>query len=310
VIPHYRHTQFGWVTIGSIAAGLVFVIPLVAVPGAPGGVALLAAILVLAGLAFSTLTVEVDASEIRVRFTGGLLRKRVALDELRDRRVVRNPWFYGWGIHKIPGGWIWNVSGLDAVELLLADGRVLRIGTDEPEALSRAIAAVAPTATAHGAHGAHGMGRHAERRRPWLALVAAAAVVAGVGAVVGIVRLQMRPPEVNVTSQTLSVHTLFYGQDYPLSEITSVSVERCLPRILMRTNGFAGGGTLRGWFRLEGWGEGKLFVEQGYSPFLVVRLRSGFVVLNFADPEKTRAMAIEIERLRQPAEDSGPKTLS
>jgi hypothetical protein len=307
LIPHYRHTQFGWVIIGSIAAALVLVVPLVAVPGAPGGVVLLAAFLVLAGLAFSTLTVEVDAAEIRIRFTGGLVRKRVALAELRSHRVVRNPWIYGWGIHKIPGGWIWNVSGLDAVELLLADGRVLRVGTDEPSQLSSAIATVAPAATAHGAHG---IGRHVERRRPWLALVAAAAVVAGVGAILGIVRLQMRPPEVNVTSETLSVHTLFYGQDYPLSEITSVSVERCLPRVLMRTNGFAGGGVLRGWFRLEGWGEGKLFVEQGQSPFLVVRLRTGFVVLSFADPEKTRAIAGELENLRAPATDAVPKTLS
>jgi hypothetical protein len=297
VIPHYRHTQFGWVIIGSIAATLLCVIPLVAVPGAPGGVVLLAGILVLAGLAFSTLTVEVDASEIRIRFTGGLVRKRVALAELRAQRVVRNPWLYGWGIHKIPGGWIWNVSGLDAVELLLVDGRVLRVGTDEPEALARAIARVAPEA---GAASAGTGAAPAGRRSAWLAVAAAAVVVAGVLALVGAAYVQTRPPEVNVTPQTLSVRSLFYGDDYPLAEITGVSLERCLPRILMRTNGFAGGGVLRGWFRLEGLGEGKLFVDLGSSPFLVVRLRRGYVILNFSDPAKTQALHGELESLRQP----------
>jgi hypothetical protein len=36
--------------------------------------------------------------------------------------------------------WVWNVSGLDAVELTLRSGRRFRIGTDEPEELAKAIA--------------------------------------------------------------------------------------------------------------------------------------------------------------------------
>jgi len=36
---------------------------------------------------------------------------------------------------------LWNVSGLRAVEFLLKDGSRFRIGTDEPEALVKAIEA-------------------------------------------------------------------------------------------------------------------------------------------------------------------------
>jgi hypothetical protein len=50
---------------------------------------------------------------------------------------------YGWGIHYYGKGWLYNVAGLDAVEIRLTSGRRLRIGTDEPEvpceAISRAI---------------------------------------------------------------------------------------------------------------------------------------------------------------------------
>ena len=53
--------------------------------------------------------------------------------------VVRNPIIYGWGMHMIPRGWVYNVSGRSAVEVNLKDGTRLRLGTDEPEALVRAI---------------------------------------------------------------------------------------------------------------------------------------------------------------------------
>ena len=35
--------------------------------------------------------------------------------------------------------WLWNVSGLQAVELVLNNGKRFRIGTDEPENLVNAI---------------------------------------------------------------------------------------------------------------------------------------------------------------------------
>jgi hypothetical protein len=45
--------------------------------------------------------------------------------------------------------------------------------------------------------------------------------------------------------------------------VTDISLRQGLPPILARTNGFARAGTLRGYFKTEGLGEGKLFVERG-----------------------------------------------
>jgi len=39
----------------------------------------------------------------------------------------------------ISGGWMYNVWGLDAVELNLTSGKVFRIGTDEPAELLAAV---------------------------------------------------------------------------------------------------------------------------------------------------------------------------
>ena len=292
---HYRHTQVGWVTIGSIlGGGLLLLVLLAGIRELPGAwIAVLP--LLLAGLLFATLTVEVDASELRVAYTGGVIRRRVALAQLRSVRPVSNPWYYGWGIHKLRGGWIWNVSGFEAVELCLVDGSLWRVGTDEPDALARALAAAAPHAhaPAHDAPPRAGSDLAAAPfagGRPWRTVAVAAVVLAGAALFVLPFYLQTRDPKVTITSEQLRIENLFYGQDYPLAEVTGVSLEPRLPRVLARTNGFAGGGLLRGWFAVEGLGKGKLFVDTGNGPFVVVRLRSGFVIFNVRDSEATRAL--------------------
>lgn len=88
---------------------------------------------------FHSLTVQIDTESIGLSFGPGLIRKRIPLSEIVSCRPIRNSWLLGFGIRYVFDGWMWNVSGLDAVQLTFADGRHFRIGTDEPEVLSRAI---------------------------------------------------------------------------------------------------------------------------------------------------------------------------
>jgi hypothetical protein len=90
---------------------------------------------------FSRLTVRVDGAEIRVAFGPGWPRRVFGSHEVVGFRQVRNKWYYGWGVRGIPGGWMYNVWGLDAVELELASGKKFRIGTNEPEELVAALSA-------------------------------------------------------------------------------------------------------------------------------------------------------------------------
>jgi hypothetical protein len=48
-------------------------------------------------------------------------------------------WWWRWGIHLTPGDRLCNVGGLDAVDIALADGRMLRLGSDECGALVQAL---------------------------------------------------------------------------------------------------------------------------------------------------------------------------
>lgn len=92
------------------------------------------------GLVFSSLTIEIDTDTLSWSFGWGVWTKRIPLGEIASVVPVRNPWWYGFGIHRTPRGWLYNVSGLEAVEISLRSGRKLRLGTDEPAKLASELA--------------------------------------------------------------------------------------------------------------------------------------------------------------------------
>lgn len=144
--PIYKHTQRGSVMMAILilsVLGLTVLAVQATQSGAP--VLLLATLfLVLAVtiLTFSSLTVSVDAQQVRIAFGPGMLRRSFPVADITGVGVVRNAVWMGLGIHFFPGGLIYNVSGLDGVEIIFKNGRKVRIGTDEPAVLARAIEGV------------------------------------------------------------------------------------------------------------------------------------------------------------------------
>jgi hypothetical protein len=142
----YRHTQIGWTLIVLVVAVVVAELTIVAFSAPQGTLAvalsgaLVAVVAVMLAL-FSTLTVAVDDRALRLWFGLGSLRRDVMLADVTSARKVRNHWYAGWGVRIIPRGRLYNVGGLDAVELQMDNGRVVRVGTDQPDALLAAIKA-------------------------------------------------------------------------------------------------------------------------------------------------------------------------
>jgi hypothetical protein len=135
----YRHSQSGTVTIvtvGAAAAAITLSVFLRVLPA----IHLVFAGLLLACLqVLGSLTVEVGQGAVRLHFGHGVVRREFRVGQIRRVAVVRNRWYTGWGIHRLQSGWLYNVSGLDAVEIELGSGEVNRIGTDEPQELAAAI---------------------------------------------------------------------------------------------------------------------------------------------------------------------------
>lgn len=282
----YRHTQPGWVVLATTVPAGLLALGVAATSRDALPLGIVAAVILAAAALFSALTVQVDADHLSARFGPGPIRRRIALSDVRAATVVSNPWWYGWGLRLIPGGTLYNVSGLSAVELVLRDGGVWRVGTDEPEALLAAV--LARTGPLAPLDAAEQRARGAAAKRTWVVAAALGAAFAlGLG---GLLAAQHRAPTVTVDASALTIESALYDARVPLSEVRDVALVEQLPRVLARTNGYATGETLRGWFRVEGLGEGRLYVEAEHPPFVVVKHAQGFVIVGFADAARTRQL--------------------
>jgi hypothetical protein len=139
----YRHQQTSYVAYGAVFFGLVLLAVLSSAGGASSDsvivIVVLLAVLLPVGIVFGRLTVSVDSTSVLVAFGWGWPKRRIDLADVMSVRHVRNRWYEGWGIHRVPGGWLYNVGGFDAVELKLRSGKVFRIGTNEPAVLAETI---------------------------------------------------------------------------------------------------------------------------------------------------------------------------
>lgn len=136
---HYKHTQRGTLIIVLLSIGMAADALVSGLSPDRTGNMLIFAILAISMMLFATLRVVIDDEYVRLSFGIGLIRTKFAISEITSCEIVRNKWYHGWGIHYIGNGTLYNVSGLDAVEIVMGNGRKYRIGTDEPQKLLAAV---------------------------------------------------------------------------------------------------------------------------------------------------------------------------
>jgi len=137
----YKHTQIGYLII-FVSLAVVLSLGIILTQSDFNSVILATMVFILFLLvSFSSLKVIIDENYLRIKFGYGIFRKRFSLKEIISVKIVRNPWYYGWGIRRWvwPRMWIFNVSGFDAIEIKMKNGEVYRIGTDEPKKLEQTI---------------------------------------------------------------------------------------------------------------------------------------------------------------------------
>jgi len=143
--PLYEHTQAGWPMRLAFAAGALTMVILAAAPlpqiGRTPTWALLAgaALSLAVGWCFSSLTVRVSEEAVKLHFGFGWPSKTVPLGDITAASVTRTTFLEGWGVHRTRRGWLYNVSGFDAVIVQRNDGSALLIGSDEAPRLKAAI---------------------------------------------------------------------------------------------------------------------------------------------------------------------------
>ncbi len=137
----YKHTQVGTLII-TVSLILVLLFGYLLTTVEYNSQIIIIMVLAIAILAsFSALNSSIDKNYLKIRFGYGLYKRRFLLKEINSVEIVRNKWYYGWGIRV----WFWpkmtifNVSGFDAVEIIMNNSIRFRIGTDDPKGLETAI---------------------------------------------------------------------------------------------------------------------------------------------------------------------------
>jgi hypothetical protein len=135
----YKHTQIGYLFNIILSISLLILLFIGVVYEFTPIVLALFIFLLLSLVLFPSLTIEIDKTKLIIRFGLGIISKNFNLENIRSCRVAKNPWYYGWRISLTPHGWLYNISGLSSVEILMKNGKRYSLGTDEPERLEYAI---------------------------------------------------------------------------------------------------------------------------------------------------------------------------
>jgi hypothetical protein len=143
--PFYEHTQAGWpMRVAFLAGALTFFAMSFLQDLRQSGYAQFAMLggallMVVVGWLWSSLTVRIVDGTLHLRFGPGFPRKSVSLADIAAVEVTRTTFWEGWGVHLTRRGWLYNVSGFDAVLVRQHDGKSFMVGTDEPRRLKAAL---------------------------------------------------------------------------------------------------------------------------------------------------------------------------
>ena len=138
-MTRYEHAQIGHAIIWSVLAIILVASGGLIRASADRATAVVSIILLICIFLFYKLTITIDDETLCASFGPGIVRKKVRLAEIVRCDPIRIRWWYGWGIHLTPYGWLYNVSGFHAVVITLRDGKKVALGTDDPHGLVAAI---------------------------------------------------------------------------------------------------------------------------------------------------------------------------
>jgi hypothetical protein len=192
---------------------------------------------------------------------------------------VKNSFIYGIGVHMVPSGWLYNVSGKYAIELSFkSNNKKIRIGTDKPDEISHIInkqinGSMAGSYFDKGGHGGLYL----------IGVMIAATIILPIL----LISYGGRETEITLSDSSMKLSGM-YGLQMEYSDIKQADTMQTLPAIRSRTNGYASGKILKGHFKLKDQSKVMLFIKKGVPPYICIKTSGETIYLNSYSPVKTR----------------------
>jgi len=287
-----NYTQFGTFTVALLLPILLFLTYMfINSAGNHGPETIIflitALIFLIALLIFYQLTIIVDGNAISFKLGIGLIGKSYKISDIKSCRPFRNSPFLGFGIKMLWNGWLYNVSGLKAIELqFYSKDSIVRIGTNRPEEISEVINGLIDKRIPEG------MEITPKKNMLNTRLIVVSLVIL---LVIVVLFSGTQETKVKVDNNGFTIRGI-YGLTIPYSDISQIDTVSSFPRISMRTNGFAFRGSLSGNFRFADKSSAKLFVKTGNPPYILIKSKDRVpIYLNFKDKQKTRNLYMELK---------------
>jgi hypothetical protein len=228
-------------------------------------------------LIFYKLTIIVDNANVSFKLGIGLVRKTYKIEDLKSCKSVTNSALNGIGIRMLSNGWLYNVSGFKAIELQFVNKKsVVRIGTNNPDEISQLVQSLiggeVPSNTSD------------IKAKKWINPLWFLSILL-IPALIIIPNYQ--ETKVLLNDNEFKIKGI-YGLTIPYTDLERVDTISVLPKISLRTNGYAFGKTLIGNFKFQDDSYAKLFVKKGFGPYILIKSKDRKpVYINFENKEKT-----------------------
>jgi hypothetical protein len=281
------YTQFGTFSVAVMVPILILLVIMLIITGLNDPVPSIVMIFVIVTLIvclliFYKLTIEIDDTHVAFKLGTGLVKRKYALKDIEGCRPVKNSLLYGIGIRLTSDGWLYNVSGLYAIELTFRNKKSkIRIGTDKPEEVAETINKLLKNpGTGSGYETAFDSSNRSGN------YILASIILLGLALPIILIISGGRGTKLEFSDSSFAIKGT-YGFNVDYSKIILIDTISSLPKIKVRTNGYVLGNTLKGNFKLYDQTKVKLFVEEGIPPYIHIKTDATDLYLNFKDPVAT-----------------------
>lgn len=234
------------------------------------------------------IVIEIDENQISFKFGIGLLKRTYQINELTSCSSVRCSLLNGFGIRKIANGWLYNISGLNAIELRFNDKKsIIRIGTNNSDEIVNLVS--------------NFIKQHQDTTKSpeienkisidwgkWIGCVAL---------VIGILSFfyTIKNDDIIVNKDNLVISGI-YSKSIDYSQIIGIDTISAMPAIAARTNGSFFMNQAKGYFRLIDVGSAYLNLNLKYPPFIRIILKNNnYIFINLCDSKETKELFKKIE---------------
>jgi len=248
----------------------------------------LSALMLVCALAFYRIVIEVDENQISFKLGIGLFKRTYQINDLTSCSSVRCSFISGFGIRKIANGWLYNVSGLDTIELRFNDTKdIIQIGTNKSDEISIIVNDLIEKNINTNESSSIVSTFSIDWSKWILAIIVLFFAL--------LLPYQGKNDKISVNKYNFKISGA-YSKSVNYKEISEIDTISIIPEIEYKTNGYYLMDVAKGHFKLGGIGNAYLNLRLKYPPFIKIRLKNNdYIFFNLNVPNDTKELFKNIE---------------